>query len=209
VDVLVEGARSRRSRLDAFPALRRIALVAGDRRAAIEAVASEVFRSFLSSRFDKVESASVLAVLGDVEAGRFLLERARKGKAERPMAIELCGELRLPGASELLEAIASDKRDPFRGAALRGLGSLEAASCLRTCAGVLRDEAEDADLRCDAAEGLLLLGTPEAEGELRLAEQNAKDQRVRRISSVCLFLFGKPPAELRLYLPLSGEEIVS
>src|SRR5690606_41548034 len=71
------------------------------------------------------------------------------------------------------------------------------------------DEAEDADVRCDAAEGLLLLGGERARQALESAAEKVREERVRRVVSVCLSLFGKPVEELRSYLPLTGEEIVS
>lgn len=209
VPVLLDGIGSRRSRFDALFALRHVAPSDGERRDRIERGARAVFSGFLTSRFDRVAAAGVLATLGDERAGRYLLERARKGRLDRPLAIELVGELPIPGGEDLLASIAADRADPFRGAALRGLGSSGAERAYEACRAALADEAEDADVRCDAAEGLLLLGGDRAERALIEAEGGAGNERVRRVASTCLSLFGKPREEVRLYLPLTGDEVVS
>lgn len=206
---LMAAAQRRRTRLEALAALRRIASLEGVDRKAIEAVAWRLYGGVLSSRFDKLEAAGLLTALGEAEGGHHLLERARKGKLERPMAIEMLGEYRVEGAEPLLVAIASDAKDPFRGAALRALGSHASERALDLCSEALRREGEDADLRCDAAEGLLLLGGERAEEELRWASEHAGEGRVRRIAGICLRLFGKPADEVRPYLPLTGDEVIS
>lgn len=207
--VLLEGVGHRRTRFDSLAALRFLAPVDRERRGAIEGAARRVFSGVLSNRFDKLEAAAVLAALGEGEGERYLLDRARRGKLDRPMAIELLGSLEIPGGEPMLLEIAGDPKDPFRGAALRGLGSYRSSEAFRICTSALGDEAEDPDVRCDAAEGLLLLGGEESRDALVSAKEGAGDERVRKVASVCLALFGKPPEELRLYLPLSGEEVVS
>lgn len=209
VPALLDGLSSRRTRFDALLALRDVAPKAGERRGEIERAARSVFTGLLSNRFDRLAAASVLASLGDEGAGRYVLDRARKGKLDRPIAIEWMGELKIPAGEKLLLGFARDPKDPFRGAALRGLGAYGSDAALEFCTRALDDEAEDADVRCDAAEGLLLLGGERARQALESAAEKVREERVRRVVSVCLSLFGKPVEELRSYLPLTGEEIVS
>lgn len=209
IPALLEGTTSRQTRFDALVALRRIAKAAPETADAIRAVAQRVFSGVFSGRFDRLAAAALLASLGDAGGQAYLLERARRGKLDRPIAIEWVGDLRVPEGEGLLRAVAEDRRDPFRGAALRGLGSYGSEAALAACRGALEDENEDADVRCDAAEGLLLLGGDAAREALESAAKTVREERVRRVVEVCLSLFGKPGEEIRLYLPLSGEEVVT
>ena len=209
VPVLLDGLSSRRTRFDALVALRDVAPRAPEHRDAVEKAVRAIFGGLLTNRFDRLAAAAVLAALGDGEAARYVLDRARKGKLDRPVAIEWMGELRIPEGEALLLSVARDRRDPFRGAALRGLGAYGAGEALQLCAEALCDESEDPDVRCDAAEGLLLLGSEPARQALESAAERAGEERVRRVVSVCLSLFGRPVEELRSYLPLTGEEIVT
>lgn len=209
IPVLLEGLNSRHTRFDALMALRTIAPAAPEWAQEIRAAAREVFSGFFSGRFDRLAAAAVLASLGDGKAEAYLLDRARRGKMDRPIAIEWLGDLRVPEGEALLRELAEDRRDPFRGAALRGLGSYGSEVALVACRGALEDENEDTDVRCDAAEGLLLLGGDSAREALEAAATTVREERVRKVVNVCLSLFGKPGDELRLYLPLSGEEVVT
>lgn len=209
VSVLLEGLNSRHTRFDSLMALRNVASRAPDRHEEIRAAAQGVFSGFFANRFDKLAAAAVLVALADEDASAYLLERARRGKLERPIAIEWLGELRVPGGENFLRRLAEDRRDPFRGAALRGLGSYGSEAALEACQSALQDESEDIDVRCDAAEGLLLLGDAAAKHALESARESVQEERVKRVVSLCLSLFGKPAEELRLYLPLSGEEVVA
>ncbi len=208
-DVLLEAIARRSTRLDALLALRRAAADGPDLRAKIEPEVRKIFGGFLTHRFDRVAAAAVLATMGIKEGGDHLIERARKGGVERPMALELCGELQIPGGEAVAAAIAADKDDALRGTALRALASYDGASAADLCSRALLDEGEDADVRCDAAEGLLLLGTDAARRSLEEAREGPGDERVRRVAATCLSLFGRPSEEVRLYLPLSGEEVIS
>lgn len=209
VPVLLDGLASRRTRFDALIALRDVAGRAPQQREAIEKAVRGIYGGLFTNRFDRLAAAVVLAALGDGEAADYVVARARKGRLDRPIAIEWMGELRIPEGEAVLLAVARDRRDPFRGAALRGLGAYGAREALQLCAEALGDESEDPDVRCDAAEGLLLLGSEAAHEALQSAATKAGEERVRRVVSVCLSLFGKPVEELRTYLPLTGEEIVS
>lgn len=205
IDVLLASLQQRTTREEALHALRQIA-VRGDRRR-IEQAVRPIFGAFFASRFEKVAAAGVLAALDVAEARRYLVERAGKKGFDRPLAMELCGELGIAEALPLLLRVAEDRADSLRGTALRALGSLRAAEALERCRRALDDEGEDADVRCDAAEGLLLLGSSEAEQALQRAREAAREERVRRVVAACLALWGRPPAEIRLYLPLSGDEL--
>lgn len=208
VPVLLEGLSGRRSRFDALYALRYVVGREGADRERIVQGARGIFGGFLTSRFDRVAAAGVLAAIGDPKAEAYLLDRGQRGRLDRPLAIELLGEMRVPGGDGLLASMAQDRRDPFRGAALRGLGSFGAERAFELCSAALADEGEDPDVRCDAAEGLLLLGDDRSEAALR-AGAAAQDERVRKVVATCLSLFGKPAEEVRLYLPLSGDEVIS
>ncbi|AKU90448.1 HEAT repeat domain-containing protein [Vulgatibacter incomptus] len=208
VDVLLEAAGKRRTRLDALLALRPAARDAS-RRGPVEALATRLFRGVFTRRFDRVAAAALLAVTGNRDAGAFLVERARRGGMERPMAMELCGELRIDGGEAVVSSVAADPRDPLRGTALRALACYGGPEAQERCARALLDEAEDSDVRCDAAEGLLLLGSEDSRQSLEKARETVGDDRVRRVATACLELFGRPESELRLYLPLSGEELIS
>jgi HEAT repeat protein len=205
LDALLGSLEKRNTREEALHALRQLA--SADGSPVIERAVRPIFGKLVLSRFERVAAAGVLAALGLAEGRAHLLERAGKKGMDRPLAMELCGELRVAEAEPLLARVASDRKDPLRGTALRALASLGSADALSRCSDVLLDEAEDEDVRSDAAEGLLLLGTPESEGVLVRARDEVKVERVRRVVQVCLTLHGKPAREIRLYLPLSGDEI--
>jgi len=205
IEVLLAALEKRATREEALHALRQVA-GQGD-PAQVERAVRRIFGGMLVGRFERVAAAGVLASLGAAEGRAHLVERIGKKAIDRPLAMELAGELQVAEALPLLEAAAVDRRDPLRGTALRALASLGAPGALERCAAALADEAEDPDVRCDAAEGLLLLGTPEAEAALLRARDEAKDERIRRVVQVCLSLQGKPAREIRLYLPLSGDEV--
>ena len=126
------------------------------------------------------------------------MERAGKKGMDRPLAMELCGELRVAEAEPLLERAAGNRKDQLRGTALRALASLGSRDALARCSEVLLDEAEDEDVRSDTAEGLLLLGTADAHGVLERAAETIANERVRSVVQVCLTLQGKPAREIRL-----------
>ncbi len=205
IPVLLGSLEKRGTREEAMHALRQVATL-GDTRAIAQAV-GKLFGAFFVSRFERVAAAGVLAVLGDTEARAHLVDRVGRKGIDRPLAIELVGELRIAEAEELVRASAANATDPLRGTALRALASLGTADALERCSKVLLDESEDVDARSDAAEGLLLLGGAEAEAVLERARASVTEPRVRSVVESALSLFGKPPREIRLYLPLSGEEL--
>lgn len=207
--VLLRAAERRDTRLDALLALRRAAADSPGDRERIQAAAGKLFRGLLTGRFDRLGAAALLVLLGDGDARRFFAERITKKTIERPMALELCGELQIGEAREEVARIAADPKDPLRGTALRALGAYGGEPAEARCREALFDEAEDPDVRCDAAEGLLLLGGDTARALLEKAQDDVGDERVRQVAATCLSLFGRPHRELRLYLPLSGEEVVS
>ncbi|WP_373047984.1 HEAT repeat domain-containing protein [Vulgatibacter sp.] len=205
LDVLVEALEKRATREEALHALRQIA--AADERGAVAEAVRRIFGGLFTSRFERVAAAGVLAALGDAGGRTHLVERTGKTGMDRPLAMELCGELGIAEAEPLLVQAAADRKDTLRGTALRALASMQAASAFPSCSDVLLDESEDVDVRSDAAEGLLLLGTAAAEGVLLQAREQIRDQRVGRVVQACLALWGKPQREIRLYLPLSGDEL--
>lgn len=164
IEVLIEALGLPELRFRALGALAEL----GDERAAppIE----KLFRRWLLPAFDRTQAAGALARFGDREAAAFLMQRSRKRwAADRAMAVELCGEVKAEGAREQLAGILARRDDECRGAAARGLGRLGDPSVLPLLAAVLDERSHGDDLRLDAAEGLVLLGTEEALGRVRAA----------------------------------------
>ena len=86
---------------------------------------------------------------------------------DRPMAVELLGEVRAPGAKEHLLEILKDPKDPARGTAARSLGRLGDLTAETALGALLSETAAPDDLRLDAAEGLLLLGSESARDRVK------------------------------------------
>jgi RNA polymerase sigma factor (sigma-70 family) len=115
-------------------------------------------------------AAGVLGQWGDAEAMEYLLKRTQKRwSTDRALAVELCGEVKAPGALEQLRAILEAPKDPCRGAAARGLGRLGAPEALPWLVALLEDTRAPEDFRMDAAEGIWLLGVPEGQARVRAA----------------------------------------
>ncbi|WP_198316600.1 HEAT repeat domain-containing protein [Cystobacter fuscus] len=143
----------------------------GDARA-VSAVKS-LFHRLLLPAFDRTQAAGVLARLGDAEGAAWLLKRSERRRwnwaQDRALAVELCGEVKAPGALERLHSIVVDPRDKCRGAAARGLGRLGDARALPWLLALLDEPGVPEDFRLDAAEGLWLLAVPEGRARVRAA----------------------------------------
>ncbi len=130
-----------------------------------------LFRRWLLPGFDRTQAAGVLAKLGDSEGATWLLERSRRRRwswaQDRALAVELCGEVKAPGALERLHAILVDPKDDCRGAAARGLGRLGDPKALPWLLALLDEPGVHEDYRLDAAEGLWVLGIPEGRDRVR------------------------------------------
>lgn len=165
LEVLVEALEEDLLRFRALGALAEL----GDERA-LPAV-RRLFHRFLLPAFDRTQAAGVLAKLGDPEGSKWLLERSRKRRwswaQDRALAVELCGEVKAPGALERLHAILSDAKDACRGAAARGLGRLGDPKALPWLLALLDEPGVPEDYRLDAAEGLWVLGVPEGRDRVR------------------------------------------
>lgn len=156
LEVLVEALEVDLLRFRALGALAEL----GDGRALPPV--QRLFRRWLLPPFERTQAAGVLARLGDTKGSAWLLERIGKRRGQdRPLAVELCGEVKAPGALERLRAILQDEKDPCRGAAARGLGRLGDAQALPWLLALLEAQGLEEDLRLDAAEGIWLLGVPE------------------------------------------------
>ena len=138
------------------------------------------FSSWFVPAFDKTQLAGALAILGDADGVAHLFKRAgKKWTMDRAMAVELLGAVKAPGALARLVEIVKDAADPARGAAARSLGRLDDPSAEAALAEMLASANTTDDLKLDAAEGLLLLGTPSARERvtlLRLANADAADE---------------------------------
>lgn len=130
-----------------------------------------LFRRWMLPAFDRTQAAGVLAKLGDAEGSAWLLKRAERRRwnwaQDRALAVELCGEVKVPGALERLHAIIVEPRDECRGAAARGLGRLADPRALPWLLALLDEPGVHEDYRLDAAEGLWLLGIPEGRARVR------------------------------------------
>ena|GEM_PF-755873 len=167
LDTLVQALEVDLLRFRALGALAEL----GDARA-LPAV-QRLFHRLLLPAFDRTQAAGVLARLGDAEGAAWLLKRSEKRRwnwaQDRALAVELCGEVKAPGALERLRGIISNPKDKCRGAAARGLGRLGDAAALPWLLSLLDEPGVPEDFRLDAAEGLWLLAIPEGRDRVRAA----------------------------------------
>ncbi|HZI05080.1 MAG TPA: HEAT repeat domain-containing protein, partial [Archangium sp.] len=165
LEVLVEALEEELLRFRALGALAEL----GDARA-LPAV-QRLFRRFMLPAFDRTQAAGVLAKLGDAEGATWLLKRTQRKRwswaQDRALAVELCGEVKVPGALERLHTIITNPKDDCRGAAARGLGRLADPKALPWLLALLDEPGVHEDYRLDAAEGLWLLGIPEGRERVR------------------------------------------
>lgn len=189
LDVLLQALELAALRFRALGAVGELGEAGAQR--ALPAV-QRLFGKWLLPDFERTQAAGVLARLGDPRGAEHLLARTRKRwSPDRALAAELLGEVRAPGALERLTQMVQDPQDASRGAAARGLGRLGDARALPTLAALLADAQTPEDFRHDAAEGLCLLGLPEAralveralpgfsaevQAELQLALEEAQEE---------------------------------
>ncbi len=155
-----------------------------------------LFKRWLLPAFDRTQAAGVLARFGDPDGIAYLHKRTRRRWGlDRPMAVELLGEVKAPGAFERLVEILDDPSDRSRGAAARGLGRLGDSRATERLAKWLDDGSTTDELLLDLAEGLCLLGTAEARGHVeRLAAAAAGELRAELKSLLSDFASGERAA---------------
>lgn len=164
VDALLEGLGHSDVRYLALSALQRL----GDARG-LEPARRLFKKRFLSS-YERIAAAGVLTRLGDAEGRTWLLDRiARRKGADRGLAIEIAGELKLAEARPALHQAIADRADPFHGSSARVLGMIGDPSEQPVIEKLLFDASEETETRMDAAEGLMNLGTAEAHAALERA----------------------------------------
>jgi len=164
LEILVEALDNELLRFRALGALAEL----GDTRA-LPAV-KRLFGKWLLPHFERTQAAGVLARLGEAEGAVHLLKRTqKKWSTDRALAVELCGEVKAPGALERLRAILEDPKDLCRGPAARGLGLLGDPKALPWLLALLEDTSAHEDLRLDAAEGIWRLGLPEGQARVQAA----------------------------------------
>lgn len=165
LDALVECLKVKDLRYPCLEALRRL-----DDRRAVEPVRAIFEKRFLGA-FERTQAAGLLAQQGDPAGRAHLLARLanRRRDDDRGLAVELSADLGLDEAVPELERIAEDPKDLFRGAALKALASLRPAATRPKLLAIVRDEAEDADVRADAAEALAELGGAGVRDALEIA----------------------------------------
>ena len=165
LETLVEALDEDLLRFRALGALAEL----GDARA-LPAV-QRLFHRWLLPAFDRTQAAGVLAKLGDPQGAAWLLKRSERRRwnwsQDRALAVELCGEVKAPGALERLHTILTDPKDDCRGAAARALGRLGDPKALPWLLALLDGPGVREDYRLDAAEGLWLLGIPEGRDRVR------------------------------------------
>jgi HEAT repeat protein len=172
--VLVEGLAAPNTRFESLQGLFRLR----DRSA--EVPVRHLLTKWFLPAIDRVAALGVLARLGDAPARKTLQDEIERRKSDvRGLAIEIAGDLPLDDAVPTLERILADKKDPMRGAAAVALGRMGVRRVSTELARLLADEAEDADLRASAAEGLGALGTAEAREALQKAAESVKDAEVK------------------------------
>jgi HEAT repeat protein len=174
LEILVQALDNDGLRFRALGALAEL----GDERA-LPAV-QKLFKRWLLNAFERTQAAGVLARLGDAQGVEWLLKRTQKRwSTDRALAVELCGEVKIPGALERLRAILEDPKDPCRGAAARGLGRLGDAQALPWLVALLEDATAPEDFRLDAADGLWRLGLPEGQARIKAAASSFTSPEAR------------------------------
>ncbi len=162
LEVLLEALNANLLRFRALGALAEL----GDARALPPV--KKLFGRWLLPAFERTQAAGVLAKLGDADGAAYLIQRSKKRwSTDRALAVELCGEVKAPGALERLKEVLDDVKDPCRGAAARGLGRLGDARALPWLVGLLQDTQAPEECRLDAADGLWRLGSPEGREAVR------------------------------------------
>lgn len=165
LEVLVEALDQNELRFRALGALGQLA----DPRALPSVRA--LFKRWLLNPFERTQAAAVLARLGDPEGQRYLLERTRARRApDRAMAVEVMGELELPGAIDRLLELIDDQTEKVRGAAARGLGRSGDPRAQERLSRLVEEPGADEELILDALEGLCHVALPRAKELAQLAQ---------------------------------------
>jgi HEAT repeat protein len=174
LETLIEGLDDDGLRFRALGALVEL----GDTRA-LPAI-QRIFRQKLLPGFERAQAAGALSKFGDPEGAEYLIRRTQKRwSLERAFAIELCGEVKAPGAFARLMEILGDPVDACRGAAARGLGRLGDPRALQPLKAMVENCSEPDELRLDAAEGACLLDPRAGRAQLRASAESFRSAEAR------------------------------
>ena len=170
---------SRRTRLDALEALRRLA--DPEARASVRAVAD----GWLTPWIDKLSALATLFILGDVDAGDRIADRAESRRAEeRIYALFLLGQYRIEAGREEVGRIAASKADRDRETAIEALGHYGDPEAIATLAGIATDDDDEREPRTAATRALGRLQGPVTERALAtLAEDPDPEIRAAALRS--------------------------
>ena len=128
----------------------------------------KVFGRWFLNVFERARAATVLAILGEADAGAYLRKRLKKRwSPDRAIVAEMIGEAKVDGSRELLERMVRNPKEPARGAAARGLGRLGGEGVLEVLVSVLETPTLEPDHRLDILEGLCLLRSGPAHAKVR------------------------------------------
>ena len=152
LELLVAALSSSRRRLDACEALYR--LKSEEAIGALEQTARRIFVGWP----ERLTLWATLYSLGRTDFAASLIDRVgARSRQERALALGLIDKHAVVEAAPAVRQVASTRKDPLQGTAIRALGGLGQAEDAAMLWNVASDEAYEVDLRVDATEALAML----------------------------------------------------